>query len=76
MTSRICKLEERFAARCPQGKGSGKGSAPTLAFRVTEGQQAEGRLAWLGIGAGEGAGGPRAAMFQRHGNCVQMTGRI
>ena len=40
--------EEQVAARGPQGKGGEHGSALTQTFHVTKGQQAEGRLLWLG----------------------------
>ena len=48
----------------PKEKEGGKSASPTPTFHVTEGQQAEGLLAWLGIGADEDADGPLAAVCQ------------
>ena len=69
MTCRVCNSEEHFAARCPQGKGGGRGaggsSAPSPTFHVSEGRQAEGQ--WSSIRPDDEADGPLAAIFQELG---------
>ena len=73
MTCRVCSSDEHFAARCPQGKGGGKGgttgSSPT--FRTTESGRAEGGWTWHGlVDNGDEPveqAGPLTSVFQQMG---------
>jgi hypothetical protein len=66
MTWRICKSEEHFAARCPQGTGGGKLACPSgflsATFHVAEGRQAAGHLTWHGLETGAESDGPLARL--------------
>jgi hypothetical protein len=65
MTCRICNSEEHFAARCPQGKGGGKGSGlPSATFHVAESRQAAGRLTWPGMNPDTEVDGPLALLVR------------
>ena len=65
MTCRICNSEEHFAARCPQGKGGGKGSGlPSATFHVAESRQAAGQLTWPGMNPDEEVDGPLALLIR------------